>query len=313
VVEVVSRQWLVAAAFGLAGCFLSEPVPAEATQYLRPPDFDELWSGVHVLFVGRIDDMRTVPYAPSGSCAAGITPGTIMEVEVHVEEMLRGAGVRAVQVIHHDRSIDDSALSPGDRVLVWGQRTCADDWHLWAWAVGLEEGDSLRWSHGLRDYVRPWVESHRRKPTLQDVRESVQRRASRHPESAFRKAEGFDLVRVEERVVWQDSVIVVRCQALEHLAGRKAEPPTHVRFTPPPGIWRAVFAIGDTLLVPLHGGIDGGERRFATSPEFFVVEDGYLAGLGVWLDRFLNRFEAGPQGYRLVPMVAVRSGQERSR
>jgi hypothetical protein len=309
----VNRRWRVAAVFGLAACFLSNPLPTGARQYARPPDFDELWSGVHVLFVGKIDYLRTVPYLPSGSCAEGITPGSITEIEVRVEELLRGAGVHAVQIIRHDPSRDDSALSRGDRVLVYGQRTCADDWHLWAGAVGVAEGDSLKWNDGLRDYVQPWVESHQRKPTLRDVRESVQHRASRHPESAFRQADGFDLVRVEERIVWQDSLIVVGCRALEHLAGRQGEPPTRIRFTPPPGIWVAGFSIGDTLLVPLGRRNDGGERRFATSPEFFVVEDGYLAGLGVWLDRFLDRFEAGPQGYRLIPMVAVRSGQEHSR
>jgi hypothetical protein len=297
----------------LAAGFLSDPVPAGATQYLRRPDFDELWSGVHVLLVGTIHSMDTLRYVPSGSCAAGTTPGTIIEIEVRVEELLRGAGVHAVQIIHHDRSMDDAALSPGDRVLVWGQRTCADDWQLWAWAVGLDEGDSLKWSHDLEDFVRPWVESHQRKPTLRDVRESVQRVASRHPESAFRQTDGFDLVRVEERIVWQDSLIVVRCRPLEHMAGRQGEPPTQLRFTPPPGIWKAGFAIGDTLLVPMDRANDGRERRFATSPEFLVVQDGYLAGLGVGLDRVLDRFEAGPQGYRLVPMVAGRSRQERSR
>jgi len=312
-----SRRIAGAALVALAGTMLSGTAVARSRSG-GVKGLMELLTGDHHLFVGTVDSVTLVPHVPSGPCSHGGVGGRqIVELAIRSEEVLFGAGIRHRQVIHQDL-LGSPQVSRGDRVLVWGNRSCANGWNLWTWLMKID-GTGLiasrgRVSNGNRvtvapgsdyhsDYVVPWAQAHGREPTLQDVRDSVKAMSARLLDRPFLSPDGFVLVVVEESVVVPPDTLVLRCRLLEHIAGREGEAPGTLRFVPRRHQRFAKAEVGDSLLVPFDEIHRGPVRTYSTGPDYFVVDHGFLPGLGVDFSRLMERYEARDGGFNLRAMI----------
>jgi hypothetical protein len=285
-----------------------------------PSDLLEVLNMREQLFVGVVESSPEVDYVPSGSCAEGLRGERIGELVVRVTEVLHGAGIRPLEPV---RNFHRMRAPVGTRVLVGAARTCADDWRLWGTVYFVGEDDTLRLSPpriapaapgvieevvSSNDRYPYWVHDHGRRPTLTEVRTRPRGVNDRNPSRPFVDIRTLHSVRVIGMTRVAPSSIEFTCQPLAQLLGGMGAGPTRLRFDLPPGAGNRFVGTGDTLVVPGDESHAGETRTYSYGAEFFLVEDGFLPGLGVPLAQVAEVFESAGPRMRLKRMLDAPAG-----
>lgn len=282
-----------------AGAGMAESTSRLGTGRERPDDPPRLLMSDNV-FIGTIDSVFEFDYVPSGTCAAGVTPGREGGAIIRVTEILHGEIVSrstfVAGVLH--RLLDP----PGTRVLVLANRTCAFDDRLWGLLLRVTPDARLagvRSTLQMAGYPKDYWFPRPQAPRLDEVRTADVRYRGKTSPPPLEPAATLDLVQVETIATVGADRVVLRLRPLVRLAGVATLSDRPVRILcPNDGGGNILPAVGDSLLLP---STDGEPRLgFAARPGDFLVDRGFSSRLDVALEDVGDRIRRVGDGYVIV-------------
>lgn len=261
-----------------------------------PPSITELVNYSNLAFVGHVTSIRDISYSPTGPCSKGLSTFTAPELEIEVEEVLHGSGIKKRQVVRSATLSSLDSVSPGARVIAYGTRSCADSWRIWVSLLVIDESGQVRVAGRNRNRIGDWNNSNNQRLGLDAFKADARHNANKIPTHGYQSFNNLYLVVVRDVKIESPNVLTVQCQHLSALRGNGVAPVTIRTEVPPANDMK--ISVGDTLLVPVRGK-SGRVLALHTTLDYYKVVNGYLPGLGVDLDGVTTKFKTAPGGLSL--------------
>jgi hypothetical protein len=287
--------WLLVA-LGL-GC--SRLSAAGTSDWQGSPAFLQGWSSWQHVFLGSVDSAQAVRYTPAGPCAGGLEPHEVGELSVTVTEVLSGLGLQPHERV---RTFDVPRvlhLTPGDRVLVGSNRTCADDWSLWGSMWLVDSSGALGPVTRNGGATRAWREARANSSALGQVRDALQ--GTLNPGALLGDFSALDLAVVTSAAIGGPNTATFHVAPVLHLCGPTFKGPMSVALDAPADFGCETIGVGDTLLIPrMH---TGDLPTLRSCADYLLVSHGMLPALGIPLAELPARIMRTKHGFGLAALL----------
>jgi len=274
---------------------------ALASRYAgAPTDFQDYLPSFDAVFIGHVDSVSVGSWQRTLPCGEGLSPREAIRWVVRVEETLQGSGLHDREVVLGSKGYHGFQSVAGRRVLAFGNRDCANGWHLSGFAMALD-GDSLWTDCGYFDGSESPDVSHP-KASLWKLLKTLRERPRGTTAAVFDGFDGLGIFRATGFLFGSDGTFEVAGRWIRSVRGSAPDDTVRLRFHPPP-VWAAPISPGDSLLIPWMGSTPAPLLTFDLSPRVFKLEAGVVKSFGRSLDALSALIVRRDERWRIPPIV----------